>query len=119
MRLLLSLPLHPEETGYEDIKGSRFLLRVSLSSGTASAHSIRLGMGNQVAGKERGDDVVFIGFSCRDNYFVYVDTIDDRQSCSMVSSGLWVDWRPVQERIRVRWDGGLETQVIFSQLLHY
>ena len=78
MRPLLSLPLHLEETGYEDIKGSRFLLRASLLSGTASAHSIRLGMGNQVAGKERGDDVVFIEFSCRDVYFVYVDTIDSR-----------------------------------------
>ena len=78
VRPLLSLPLHLEETGYEDIKGSRFLLRASLLSGTASAHSIRLGMGNQVAGKERGDDVVFIGFSCRDVYFVYVDTIDSR-----------------------------------------
>jgi hypothetical protein len=78
VRPLPSLPLHPEETGYEDIKESRFLLRVSLSSGTASAHSIRLGMGNQVASKGRGDDVVFIGFAWRDIYLMYIDTIDDR-----------------------------------------
>ena len=102
MRPLLSLPPHPEETVYEDIKGSRFLRRVSLSSGTASAHSIRLGMVNQVAGKGQGDDVVFIGFACRDSYLVYFDSFNNELPCSVVSSGFWVDWPPFQRRIRER-----------------